>query len=255
MSDPQLEMDVDGQPVDADAVVAGPEPEAWLVKPSDPRWQVWRDHNRRRPPTRAEKRGRIAAATAGTIIGVLGVVGAATYAMQWQGLQQDANDQVQLGGGTQGLPLLVADELEGGADIQVALDRAERANRGSSGLIAIENGDVTATTVNVGGTAADQGFISEVAKQGEGATEYWVLDGTYSSRTSASVYTVTQIPWNDRTIIVVNVVDLTAARNRMNSGYLAYGLIGLGLAGAAGGTVWWRLGRQLKNKKVEPEDV
>lgn len=40
----------------------------------------------------------------------------------------------------------------------------------------------------------------------------------------------------------------------MNRGYLAYGLIGLGVAGAAGGGVWWGLGRQLK-KKVEPDTV
>ncbi len=40
----------------------------------------------------------------------------------------------------------------------------------------------------------------------------------------------------------------------MNGGYLAYGLVGLGVAGGAGGAVWWGLGRRL-NKKVEPEDV
>jgi hypothetical protein len=50
MSDPLLEEDVDGHPVDLDAVVAEPEPETWLVKASEPRWQVWREHNRRRPP-------------------------------------------------------------------------------------------------------------------------------------------------------------------------------------------------------------
>ncbi len=53
---------------------------------------------------------------------------------------------------------------------------------------------------------------------------------------------------------MVNVVDLTAARNRLNTGYLAYSLIGLGVAGASAGAVWTTLGRTL-NRKNEPDEA
>src|SRR5664280_1686647 len=87
MSDPQLHVEVDADLVEG-AVVAEPQQETWLMKPSQPRWQAWRDHNRRRPPSRAEKRGRVAVAIAGTILGVLGCAGAASYAIQYQGLHR-----------------------------------------------------------------------------------------------------------------------------------------------------------------------
>jgi hypothetical protein len=247
MSDPLLEVDVDGHPMDVDAVVAEPAPETWLVKASEPRWQVWRDHNRRRPPSRAEKRGRVAAATAGTILGVLGVGGAITYAVQWQDLLNEATAQVWSDNPAQ----VVGSESNSTADMQLAIDRAQRANSGSSGLIGIVNGQVAGTTPNASRAATDQGFIREAVKKAEAEGGY---PDTYTSLSSVCVYKVSSIFWHEGRAVVVNVVDLTPDRDRLNGGYLSYGVVGLGVAGAAGGAVWWGLGRQLK-KKVEPEDV
>lgn len=253
MSDPLLEVDADGHPVDLDAVVAEPAPETWLVKPSEPRWQVWRDHNRRRPPTRAEKRGRVAAATAGTIIGVLTVGGALSYAIQWQGIQSHGAEQLRVGG------IRYSGEGDGegsAAQLQANVDLAANRPGSSQGLIGIVNGVVVASTPNASGLAADAGFVRTIARvpaMGMGATV--ISESSYTSLSSACVYDV--MVFRDRTndhSAFVKVVDLTGERDRLNLGYLAYGLVGLGVAGLSGGAVWWGLGRKL-NRKVEPEDV
>ncbi len=82
-----------------------------------------------------------------------------------------------------------------------------------------------------------------------------LTSGSYTSLSSACVYDVIRVrgPRGDSSALV-RLVDLTGERDRMNRGYLAYGLVGLGVAGVTGGAVWWGLGRG-RNKKVEPEDV
>jgi hypothetical protein len=82
-----------------------------------------------------------------------------------------------------------------------------------------------------------------------------ISDSSYTSLSSACVYDVMifQGMTSDHSAFV-KVVDLTGERDRLNRGYLTYGLVGLGVAGAAGGAVWWGLGRKL-NRKIEPEDV
>jgi hypothetical protein len=251
MSDPQLQVDIDGDPVDAAEVATEPEQVTWLVKSSDPRWQVWRDHNRRRPPTRAEKRGRLAAATAATIIGVLGVGGALSYNLQWTNVQNDAVREVETGSGGMRLAIMVSEELASGSGMQVAVDRVQQANYGSAGLFGIENGEVTGVTDSARTAAANPTCLAEGVVQ-----EYDLNTGQASSTfvSPSCVYTSSAIVFSGKTALVVNVVDLTPARNRLNTGYLAYGLIGLGVAGASAGAVWTGLGRRL-NRKIEPDEV
>jgi hypothetical protein len=253
MSDPQLhvDVDVDADPVEA-AVVAEPEHDTWLVKPSQPRWQVWRDHNRRRPPSRAEKRGRVAAAIAGTILAVLGFAGVGSYAIQYQGLHRDATDQVQAPGGAEGLAFMVEHEQDSSSDMQQAIDNTEGAARGTTGLIGVVNGEVTGVSPTAARAAADKGFVSDAVGKAKNA-DSWEAQ-TYVSGSSVCVYTVGTIEWRGESAVVVNVADLTPDLNRMNGAYLTYGLVCLGVAGATGGAVWWRLGRRL-NKKVEPDEV
>jgi hypothetical protein len=247
MSDPTLRVDVDGHPVDLDAAVSEPGRETWLVRSSPPRWQVWRDHNRRRPLSRAEKRGRVAAATAGTVFGVMGVGGLISYAIEWQGLLNEATDQVWSTNPAQ----VVSSEGLSTSDMQLAIDRAQSTNSGSSGLIGIVNGQVAAITPDVGRAAADQGFVKEAVKQAEGNRGY---PDTHMSGASVCVYWDTSITWNGLPAVVVNVVDLTPDRDRLNGAYLRYGLGSLAGAGAAAGAVWWGLGRR-RNSIGEPDEV
>lgn len=253
MSDPQLhvDVDVDADPVEA-AVVVEPEQQTWLVQSSQPRWQVWRDHNRRRPPSRVEKRGRVAGAVAGTILAVLGFVGAASYAIQYEGLHREAVDQVQSFGGAQGAPSMVQNEQDTSSDMQQAIDNSAGAARGNSGLIGVVNGEVAGASPTAARAAADKGFISDaIAKAKNGDT--WQAD-TYVSGSSVCVFNVGTIDWRGHSAVVVDVADLTPDLMRMNGAYLAYGLVCLGFAGATGGVVWWRLGRE-RNKKVEPGEA
>jgi hypothetical protein len=239
MSDPQLPVDADA--IDLDAVTVAPEqqpePETWLVKASDPRWQVWREHNRRRPPSRAEKRGRVAAATAGTIIGVLAVGGVLGYAVQWQDLRNSAI--TELGSGSP-YPLQFGD---------VAGDPSAKI-----GLESVVNGEAVVWSPNAARLAADKGFAAAVGRSDKSPESYSVTTDTWFSFSTACVYEINPVQRVNGKAAVVRLVDLTGQRDAMNRGYLAYGLIGLGIAGATGGAVWWGLGRQL-NKKVEPEDV
>jgi len=253
MSDPQLpvDVDVDEDPVEAVAVAAA-EQETWLMKPSQPRWQVWRDHNRRRPPSRAEKRSRVAMAVAGTIVGVLGFVGAASYAIQYQGLHREAVDQVEAFGGAQAAPAMVQNEQSSSTDMQQAIDHTAGAARGSSGLIGVVTGEVAGVSPTAARAAADEGFVAAAVRTA-GSGDTWEAD-TYVSASSVCVYTVGTIEWRGESAVVVDVYDLTPDLNRMNGAFLTYGLIGLGVAGATGGVVWWRLGRQL-SKKVEPDET
>jgi hypothetical protein len=263
MSDPQLHVavDVDGGTVGLDAVVPKPEQETWLVKPSQPRWEVWRDHNRRRPPSRAEKRGRVAAALTGTIFAVLSIGGLISYAIQWEGLLRDARDQIE----SKAPDRIVSSEMNSGADIHVAIDRAQGANSESAGLIGIVDDQVAATTPNVVRAAADQGFIKEALKKAEdykaGSRSpggYDVYLATHMSWASLCVYATTPITWNDpavvANVVVLNVFDLTPDRDRINGKYLLYELGSLAGAGAAGGVVRWRLGRR-RNSIGEPDEV
>ncbi|MGV8850004.1 MAG: hypothetical protein ACOH16_10710 [Propionibacteriaceae bacterium] len=235
MSDPLLEVDVDGHPVDVDAVVAEPAAETWLVKSSEPRWQVWCEHNRRRPPSRAEKRGRVAAATAGTNLGVLAVGGLASYAIQWQDFLNRALDDLRAGSS----PFTQIGEIAGNPTANV-------------GLLNVVNGEVVAWTPNAARPAADTGLAATIGRSDKSWGSYSVTTESWFSLSSACVYEINPVEWSDGKAAVVRVVDLTGAWDRMNGGYLTYGLVGLGVAGAAGGAVWWGLGRRL-NRKVEPE--
>jgi len=249
MSDPLLHVavDVDGDTVGLDAVDPELEQETWLVKSSQPRWQVWRDHNRRRPPTRAEKRGRVAASVAGTIFAVLSVGGLISYAIQWQGLLRDATDQIV----TREPYRVVVTEGYSTTDMQLAIDRAQGANSESAGLIGIVDGQVAAATPNVGRAAVDQGFIKEAVKKAEDNDPY---TDTHLSWESVCVYESAPITWDGQPAVVVTVVDLTPTRDRLNGKYLLYELGSLAGAGAAAGVVWWRLGRR-RNKIGEPDEV
>lgn len=237
------------QPVDIDAVVENDERASWQILQSEPRWDVWRDENRRRPRTPADRRARTAARTAGAIAAVLGSLGLVGYGIGWQDLRNAAVTQVELGG--VGFPAnVVSSELNSGG-MRQAIDNAQRANRGTSGLIGVIDGTVGAATPNAADVARDPGFIQQTVKDSS-ASEYQAL--TYVSLSSACVYSVTQLPFEGRPSYVVKVVDMTPAWTRMNLGYLTYGLVGLGVAGAAGGFQYWWLGRG-RNKKVEPDDV
>ena len=249
---PDVDVAVDAPVVDLDAVAAEPEQSTWLVQSSPPRWQVWRDHNRRRPPSRAEKRGRVAVAVAGTIIGVLGFVGAASYAIQYQGLHREAVDQVQAFGGAESPPFMVQNEQGSSSDMQQAIDRTAGAARGNSGLIGVVNGEVAGVSPTAARAAADTGFVSDAVRRAKNGDT--LEADTYVSGSSVCVYTVGTIDWRGESAVVVDVFDLTPDLNRMNGAYLTYGLVCLGVAGATGGAVWWRLGRQLK-RKTEPDEV
>ena len=247
MSDPLLDVDADTR----DAVVAETESETWLVKPSDHRWQVWRDHNRRRPPSRAERRGRVAAATAGTIIGVLGVGGALTYAVQWQNLTTRADAELGAANPYETQAHEIAANPVG--SLRSIVDFQGQQAGAKEGWIAVVDGKVVAFTPNASGAAADKGLISKV----DGAVTRGSSTGrdSYLAPSKACAYQVTLIHGNGgENASLVRLVDLTAPVDAMNRGYLTYGLIGLGAAGASAGAVWIRLGRQL-NQKVEPEDV
>jgi hypothetical protein len=238
---PDLDVAVDAVADGLDAVLAepGPEHEAWLVKPSEPRWQVWRDRNGRRPPSRAEKRGRVAAALAGTIFAVLAFGGLISYAIQWQGVHRDALDA---------LAYVEPPSVYLDAEIPTTVENASKRVGATDGLIGIANGKVVAWTPVTGAPATDKGFIRTVERRStEPATgepeSYW-------SPSSSCEYKV----FSDGAIAWVMVMDTTPARDRMDAGYLVYGLVGLGIAGASGGTVYWRLGRK-RNTIGEPDEV
>jgi hypothetical protein len=193
----------------------------------------------------------VAAALAGTIFAVLSVGGLISYAIQWQGLLRDATDQIA----GRETDRIVSSEVNSGADIQVAIDRAQGANSESAGLIGIVDGQVAATTPDVGRAAADQGFIKEAVKQAE---DYSGYPDTHMSWASVCVYESTPITWNDPAVVVnvvvVDVFDLTPVRDRLNGKYLLYELGSLAGAGASAGVVWWRLGRR-RNTIGEPDEV
>jgi hypothetical protein len=263
MGDPLRDADVavDAEPADLDAAAPRPEREAWLLKSSPPRWQVWRERNGHRPPTRAEKRGRVAASLAAPIFAVLTFGGLISYGIQWQGLLRDATDQISM----RDTARIASSEVNSGADIQVAVDRAQGANSESAGLVGIVDGQVAATTPKVVRAAADQGFVKEAMKQAEdfrvgaqSASGYGVNPGTHMSWESVCVYQSTPITWNDpadgSNVVVVNVFDLTPTRDRLNGKYLLYELGSLAGAGVAAAAVWWRLGKR-KRSADEPDEV
>lgn len=236
------------QPANIDAVVENHEPEGWEVLRSEPRWDVWDDHHRRRPRTRQERRGRIAAATAGAIMGVLSVGGLVSYAVQWQSLHNTTLHSLR----SESLGYL---ELNPGPDpnivISEAVATAEKQPPGSEGMVGVVNGKVAVATTNAAGPAADAGFASTVQAL---SSKYIITTDIYSSKTTECVYQVIPFWWEDGSSgAIVRVVDLKPAWTRMNLGYLTYGLVSLGIAGAAGGTVYWRLGRG-RNDKAEPEN-
>lgn len=253
MSDPLLHVavDVDGDAAGPEGVVREPEHETWLVKPSQPRWQVWRDHNRRRPPTWAEKRGRAAAATAGTILGVLGCAGTASYAIQYLGLHREAVDQVESFGG-QSPANMVQKEQKYSSDIQQAIHHTAGAARGSSGLIGVVNGEVAGVSPTAARAAADKGFLSDAVRKAKNGDN--LEADTYVSGSSVCVYTVGTIDWRGESVVVMDVYDLTPDLNRINGAYLTYGLGSLAGAGTAGGAVWWGLGRR-RDSAAEPDEV
>lgn len=161
------------QPADTDAVIENDERASWQILHSEPRWQIWREHNRRRPPTRAEKRGRIAAATAGIIVGGLGVVGAASYAVQWQGVLNGAYGEL---GSSPTEYLQIAD---------VVADPSAKV-----GLEGVVNGEVVAWTPNAARLAADKDFATMVGRSDKSWESYYVTSESWFSLSTACVYEV-----------------------------------------------------------------
>jgi hypothetical protein len=147
---------------------------------------------------------------------------------------------------------MVQNEQNSSSDMQQAIDHTAGAAKGSSGLIGVVNGEVAGVSPTAGRAAADKGFVSDAVRKAKNG-DTWEAD-TYVSGSSVCVYTVGTIDWRGESAVVLDVFDLTPDLNRMNDAYLTYGLVCLGAAGATGGLVWWRLGRQL-NKKVEPDEA
>ena len=80
MGDPLPDVDVG---VDVVPPVTGDEPDKWLVRNAPHSWDVWIFARERRPRRLRDIRGKVAAVTAGVIIGVLGLGGPIAYTVAW----------------------------------------------------------------------------------------------------------------------------------------------------------------------------
>lgn len=218
-------MDVD-EPVDH-------VPVSWDVLPTRPRWDVWRSPSRPQPLI-ADRRKRHAAKAAGAVVGALGVVGVVAYGFQWQVMHVTAMQQMSH-------EASVAVGYQCPTDgLQHAVDQAQKRYPGPYALIALVDGAVVATSSDASRPAADIGFLEAALDQVNGKGEF---SDSYTSLSSAYVYEVTTEDCGPNgQAVIVDVVDVTADRNRMTLGYLAYSLIGLGMAAAAGTVAYRRAG-------------
>ena len=237
--------------VDVAPLVASDEPEEWLVRRTPNSWDVWIYADERRPRRLKDIRGKVAAITAGVIIGVLGLGGIISYAVTWQGREDQASallsaDTMQV------VQSIWGDRTIQPADPQEFLDLAVRSVDTPDGAFGVRDGRATTWTPTAAAAAADGPFVADVAKASDDGS---VVTRTYSSPSSAYAYTVIPIIVSDGTTVdVVRVIDLTPDRGRLNQEYLRYGLGSLAGAGAAAGTVWWGLGRRRKSTG-EPGEV
>ena len=234
--------------VDVAPPAANDEPKEWLVRRTPNSWDVWIYADERRPRRLKDIRGKVAAITAGVIIGVLGLGGMISYAVTWQGRQDQASALL-----SSGLETMWGDDATPPpTDPQEFLDLAVKSVATPDGAFGILHGRVTSWTPAAEGAAADGPFVADVAKASDDGS---VVTRTYSSPSSAYAYTVIPIIVSDGTTVdVVRVIDLTTDRGRLNGEYLRYGLGSLAGAGAAAGTVWWGLGRRRKSTG-EPGEV
>ncbi len=222
MGDPVQPVDVD-EPVDH-------APVSWDMLPTRPRWDVWRRPGP--PPLIADRRKRHAAKAAGAVIGVLGVGGVVAYGFQWQVMHVTAMQQM-----SPEASVAVGYQCPT-AGLQQAVNQAAQVGSGSSALIAMVDGAVVATSSDASRPATDTGFLAAVVDQANGKAEF---TDSYTSLSSAYVYEVTTEDCGPNgQAIVVDVVDVTVERNHMTLGYLAYSLVGLGLAAAAGAVAYRR---------------
>ena len=221
--------------VDVAPLVASDEPEEWLVRRTPNSWDVWIYADERRPRRLKDIRGKVAAITAGVIIGVLGLGGIISYAVTLQGRQDQAYallsaDTMQVDQSIWG------DRTIQPADPQEFLDLAVRSVDTPDGAFGVRDGRATTWTPTAAAAAADGAFVAKVAKV---AGENYFETLMYSSPSSAYAYAVIAVDMGDGNIVdVVRVIDLTPDRGRLNQEYLRYGLGSLAGAGVAAGAVW-----------------
>ena len=263
MGDPLPDVDVDvdptsplandeARPVSSDEAldVAGEQPDQWLIRHTPNSWNVWVFAHERRPRRLRDIRGKVAAITAGVIVGVLGLGGLISYAVSWVGQVDHASALLTSNMQQVEESLLSSDPLP--TDPRQFLDLQVTRVDTPDGALGIMDGQVTSSTPAADRAAADDGFVADVTKRVEDGS---YKTHTYSSSSTAYVYTVMPVTMADGTVVdVIRVIDLTSDRGRLLGGYLVYGLGSLAGAGAAGGAVWWGLGRR-RDSIEEPDEV
>jgi hypothetical protein len=248
MGDPLPDVDVG---VDVVPPVTGDEPNKWLVRNTPHSWDVWIFARERRPRRLRDIRGKVAAVTAGVIIGVLGLGGLISYTVSWQSHVDQASallssDMRQV----EESLLRVTNPLP--TDPQTLADLAVKSVDTPDGAVGLVNSTVASWTPAASRAAADENLVADFGKRD--------FDGSYvtyrySSASSVYVYMIMPITMDDGTVVeVVRVIDLTSDRGRLAGDYLRYGLGGLAGAGAAAGAVWWGLGRR-RNSIEEPYEA
>jgi hypothetical protein len=247
MGDPTPDVDV---AVDDAPPVARDEWETLPVRPSLSSWNVWIFERERRPRRLKDIRGKVAAITAGVIVGVLGLAGLISYGVTWVGRVDHASSL--LTGNLQQVDESLLSSSPLPTDPQQFLDVQVARVDTPDGALGVWDDLVTSSTPRAARAAADEGLVADVVKRvdyGSGVTH------AYTSPSSAYVYAAMPIIMDDgTTVYIVRVIDLTSERGRLNTGYLLYGLGSLAGAGAAGGAVWWGLGRR-RNSTGEPDEV
>ena len=238
--------------VDVDSPVVSDAQQEWLVKHTPESWNVWIYADQRRPRRLADIRARVAAITASVVVGVLGLGGLISYAVQWQTHVDKVSASMVLND-QQSRDFLLGDGSERPADLQEFVDGAVKRNPGPGGAIGVAQGQATSWTPEANDAASDVGFVKkavQVAKESYGGTL------TYWSPSTECVYSVMSVEWDERREMgaVVRVVDLAPYRHQLNQGFLLYSLAGLGVAGASAGAVYLGLGRR-RNNKVEPDEA
>jgi hypothetical protein len=246
MGDPAPDVDV---AVDA-TPLASDEWETLPARKSLRSWDVWIFERERRPRRVKDIRGKVAAITAGVIVGVLGLGGLISYGVTWVGRVDHAS--ALLTGNLQQVneSLLSSSPLP--TDPQHFLDAQVARVDTPDGALGVRDDLVTSSTPRASRAAADEGLVADVVKRLDDGS--WVTHA-YTSPSSAYVYAAMPITMEDgTTVYVVRIIDLTSERGRLDNGYLLYGLGSLAGAGAAGGAVWWGLGRR-RNSTEEPDEV
>lgn len=253
MGDPMRDVDTDvAPPVASDKArpEVGDEPGEWLVRHAPSSWDVWKFAHDRRPRRLRDIRGKVAAITAGAIVGVLAVGGLISYGVTWMGRVDQAS--ALLKGSLQQSEESLLSSTPLPSDPRQFLDLQVTRVDTPDGALGVLDGQVTSSTPRADHAAADEAFVADVAKRVEDAS---FATHAYSSTSSAYVYEVMPVIMGDgNTVFMVRVIDLTSDRGRLNSAYLLYGLGSVAGAGTAGGAVWWGLGRQ-RDSAAEPDEV